>query len=103
MLMKMLRIIHETLKETMGCLELLRAELRNSGGLEVFVEQLARMFPPLIVRCETERPTKTHTINVSIRRRFALKKEIHVQFNHHWEPRPDPKQPRKTSSIQSKA
>ena len=36
----------------------------------MFVEQLARMFPPVVVRREAERPMETHTIIISIRRQF---------------------------------
>ena len=71
--MKTFRIIYETSQETVGCLGLHRAELRNSGGLEVFVEHLARIFPPLVVRRETERPAETHTINILIRSQFVAK------------------------------
>jgi hypothetical protein len=63
--MKTLRLIYETSQEIVGCLELLRAKLRDGGGLEVFVEQLARVFPPLVVRREAERPTETHTADIA--------------------------------------
>jgi hypothetical protein len=54
--------INELPQETVRCLDLLWAELGNGGGLEVFVEKLARMFPPLVVRRKTERPTEAHAI-----------------------------------------
>jgi len=62
-LVKTLWRIYETSQETVGSLDLLWAELRDGGGLEVFVEHLARIFPPLVVRRETEGPTETHTVN----------------------------------------
>jgi hypothetical protein len=65
MLVKTLWLIYETSQETVGRLDLLWAELRDGGGLEMFVEQLARMFPPLVVRRETKRPTEAHTVNAA--------------------------------------
>jgi len=61
-LVKGFRRIDELPQETVRCLDLLWAELRNGRGLEVFVEKLARMFPPLVVRREAERPTEAHAI-----------------------------------------
>ena len=52
--MKTLWRVYQLPQESVRSLELLRAELRNGGGLEVFVEQFARTLPPLIVRGEAE-------------------------------------------------
>jgi hypothetical protein len=62
--MKPLWGIYQLAQESMRCLDLFGAELRNGRWLEVFVEQLARILPPFVVRREAERPTKTHTIKV---------------------------------------
>lgn len=56
--------IYQLPQEPMRCLDLFWTELRNGAGLEVSVEQFARVFPPLVVRREAERPTKTHAIKV---------------------------------------
>ncbi len=52
--MKTIWRVYQLLQEYVCCLDLFRAELRNRGWLEVLVEQLARMFPPLVVRRESE-------------------------------------------------
>lgn len=52
--MKTLWRVYELPQESVRCLELFRAELRNGRGLEVFVENFARIFPPLVVRGEAE-------------------------------------------------
>jgi hypothetical protein len=56
--------VYQLSQESMRCLDFFWTELRNSTGLEVSVEQLARVFPPLVVRREAKRPTKTHAIKV---------------------------------------
>ena len=52
--MKTLWRVYQLPQESVRRLHLFRAELRNGRGLEVSVEQFARIFPPLVVRGEAE-------------------------------------------------
>ncbi len=52
--MKTIGRVYQLLQEYVCCHDLFRAALRNRERLEVLVEQLARVFLPLVVRRKTE-------------------------------------------------